>query len=300
VSSENVLVVVAGPTAVGKTRVAIDVARQLKAKIISADSRQIFRELTIGTAKPSPEELRIVPHHFINSHSITEQYDAATFANEALAQIHMLFKSDKYVVVCGGSGLYLRALIEGFDDIPEVNEAIRGKLIEQYKSHGLKFLQDQMKTLDPEHLSVIDSENPHRLIRALEVKIATGLSISSFQKKKKIKHDFSIIKIGLELPREQLYQRIDQRMDKMIEAGLFEEAKNLLPYKSHQALQTVGYQEIFGYFEGVYDKEETIRLLKRNSRRYAKRQLTWFKRDAEIKWFSPDNVESILNYVTAN
>jgi tRNA dimethylallyltransferase len=300
VSSENVLVVVAGPTAVGKTKVAIDIAKFLRSQIISADSRQIFRELTIGTAKPSPEELSLVPHYFINSHSITEQYDAATFASEALAQIHTLFKSDKYVVVCGGSGLYLRALIEGLDDIPEVSETIREQLIEQYKIHGLKFLQDQMRTLDPEHLSVLDSENPHRLIRALEVKIATGLSISSFQKKKKIKHDFSVIKIGLELSREQLYERIDLRVDRMIEAGLFEEAKNLLPYKSHRALQTVGYQEIFGYFEGLYDKDEAVRLLKRNSRRYAKRQLTWFKRDVEMKWFSPDNLESIFNYIAAD
>lgn len=292
--------VIAGPTAVGKTKVAIDVARSLKAQIISADSRQIFRELTIGTAKPTPEELNLVQHYFVNSHSITEQYDAATFADEALAQIHMLFKSDKYVVVCGGSGLYLRALIDGFDDIPQVSETVREELIEQYKKHGLKFLQDQMMTLDPGHFSVIDSENPHRLIRALEVKIATGLSISSFQKKKKIEHAFAIKKVGLELPREQLYQRIDLRMDKMIEAGLFEEAKNLLPYKSHQALLTVGYQEVFGYFEGLYDKDEAIRLLKRNSRRYAKRQLTWFKRDEEMRWFSPDYLESILNYITGD
>jgi tRNA dimethylallyltransferase len=288
---------IAGPTAVGKTKVAIDVARSLRAQIISADSRQIFREMTIGTAKPTTDELSHVRHHFINTHSIAEPYDAATFASEALVQIHKLFKSDKYVVVCGGSGLYLRALIDGFDDIPEVNETIREELNEQFKNHGLKFLQQQMMALDPEHFSLIDTENPHRLIRALEVKIATGLSISSFQKKKKIEHDFAIKKVGLELPREQLYQRIDQRMDKMIGAGLFEEARNLLPYKSHQALQTVGYQEIFGYFDGLYDGDEAIRLLKRNSRRYAKRQLTWFKRDAEMKWFSPDDLESILSYI---
>jgi tRNA dimethylallyltransferase len=300
VSSENVLVVIAGPTAVGKTRVAIDVARRLNAQIISADSRQIFRELTIGTAKPTPEELKLVPHHFIDSHSIIEQYDPATFGNEALARIHTLFKSDQYVVVCGGSGLYVRALIDGFDDIPEVSDTIREELNKQFESHGIKFLQQQMMSLDPEHFSSIDTENPHRLIRALEVKIATGLSISSFQKKKKMEHEFAIKKIGLELPREQLYQRIDLRMDNMIKAGLFEEVEKLLPYKSHQALQTVGYQEIFGYLEGSYDREEAIRLLKRNSRRYAKRQLTWFKRDTEMKWFSPDDLDSILEYITTD
>jgi tRNA dimethylallyltransferase len=300
VSSENVLVVITGPTAVGKTKVAIDVARRLKAQIISADSRQIFRELTIGTAKPSPEELKLVPHYFINSHSIAEQYDAATFASEALAQIHTLFKSDQFVVVCGGSGLYVRALIDGFDEIPEVSDTIREELNTQFKNHGLKFLQERMMAIDPEHFSVIDNKNPNRLIRALEVKIATGLSISSFQKKTKLDHKFSIKKIGLELPREQLYQRIDLRMDNMIEAGLFEEAEKLLPYKSHQALQTVGYQEIFGYLEGLYDKDEAVRLLKRNSRRYAKRQLTWFKRDTDIKWYSPDDLESILRFITAN
>jgi tRNA dimethylallyltransferase len=300
VSSENVLIVIAGPTAVGKTRVAIDVAKHLNAQIISADSRQIFRELTIGTAKPSTSELSLVPHHFINSRSITEQYDAAQFAEEALSRIKALFESRKFAIVCGGSGLYIRALIDGFDDIPEVSETIREELNEQYERHGLHFLQERMLQLDPEHFSTIDNKNPHRLIRALEVKIGTGLSISSFQKKKKPEHDFEIKKIALELPREQLYQRIDLRMDKMIEAGLFEEVEKLVPYKSHQALQTVGYQEIFGYFEGLYDKEEAIRLLKRNSRRYAKRQLTWFKRDEEMKWFSPDDLQSIIDYITAH
>jgi tRNA dimethylallyltransferase len=297
---KNNLVVIAGPTAVGKTRIAIEVARHFSTEIISVDSRQFFRELNIGTAKPSLVELEQIPHHFVNSHSISEKYDAAQFAEDALDRISTLFSNHDYLIVCGGSGLYIKALIEGFDDIPEVSETIREELNEQFKNHGLKFLQQRMMVLDPEHFSVIDNENPHRLIRALEVKIATGLSISSFQKKKKLEHDFTIKKVGLELPREQLYQRIDQRMDHMIEAGLFEEARTLLPYKSHQALQTVGYQEIFGYFDGLYDKDEAIRLLKRNSRRYAKRQLTWFKRDAEMKWFYPDDLESIINYITVD
>ena len=288
---------VVGPTAVGKTSVAIEVAEHFKTEIVSADSRQFFTELNIGTAKPSTEDLRRVKHHFVNSHSIKDQYDAAQFANEALKKIQELFTSHQFVVVCGGSGLYIKALTEGFDDIPETDPAIRAALIQDYEEKGIEFLQSRMQKMDPDHFDKIDKQNPHRLIRALEVKIGTGNSIASFQKKERIRHDFEILKIGLELPREILYQRIDDRMDGMISEGLFEEAERLLPFKSHQALQTVGYQEIFAYLQGEYNKDEAIRLLKRNSRRYAKRQLTWFKRDGEIEWFSPQNIQGIINYI---
>lgn len=291
--------VVAGPTAVGKTAIALVLARQLQTEIVSADSRQFFRELTIGTAKPSEAELRTVPHHFINSHSITEDYDAAQFGRDALPVIHSIFQHHDYAILCGGSGLYIKAVCEGFDNIPEVPEEVRDALTTQFNHHGIEWLQQRMAELDPEHLKTIDRQNPHRLIRALEVKIATGMSISSFRKNEKLQHDFDIVKVGLELPREELYRRIDDRMDQMIAAGLFEEAARLYGYKSHQALQTVGYQEIFDFMDGAYDKEEAVRLLKRNSRRYAKRQLTWFKRDPEMRWFGPGQVEEIVGYVTS-
>lgn len=295
--SEKKLIVIAGPTAVGKTALAIHVAHELQTEIISADSRQIYRELTIGTAKPSEAELKEVPHHFIDSHSITEDYDAARFGEEALRKIYTLFEKHDYVVVCGGSGLYIKALLEGFDDIPEVPDAVRDQLIEEFEAKGLLWLQNKMRELDPEHFRNIDHKNPMRLMRALEVIIATGKSISEFQKKVKKDLPFRVIKIGLELERAKLYERIDSRMDEMIAQGLFEEAQQLYPFKDKNALQTVGYQEIFDFMDGAYDREEAIRLLKRNSRRYAKRQLTWFKRDEEIKWFNPLNLEAVLECI---
>lgn len=291
---EKRLIVIVGPTAVGKTALAIRIASHYRTDIVSADSRQIFRELTIGTAKPNEVELAAVPHHFINSHSIRDDYDAATYGKEALEVINKLFHKHDDVVLCGGSGLYIKAVCEGFDDIPEVPDEVRDDLIRGYEENGLAWLQEKMKQLDPDHFKEIDQQNPHRLIRALEVKIATGSSIASFRTREKLKHNFGIVKIGLELPREELYERIDKRMDLMIEQGLFEEAEALHSFKNKNALQTVGYQEIFDEMDGLHDREETIRLLKRNSRRYAKRQLTWFKRDAEIRWFSPNDVNKIM------
>ncbi len=291
------LIVVIGSTAVGKTAVAIKLAQHFKTEIISADSRQIFKELTIGTAKPNEEELAAISHHFINSHSISESYDGAQYGRDALALIHQLFKKYDYLILCGGSGLYVKAVLEGFDDIPDVDDEIREELNRQYEKEGIVWLQEKMKKLDPEHFETIDKQNPHRLMRALEVKIGTGHSISTFRKKIKLQHPFSIVKIGLELSREVLNKRIDDRMDTMIHDGLFEEAKDLFPFKDQQALQTVGYQEIFNFMEGQYDKDEAIRLLKRNSRRYAKRQMTWFKRDNEIVWMNPANIDEIYKLI---
>jgi tRNA dimethylallyltransferase len=293
------LVVIVGPTAVGKTALAIRIASHFNTEIMSADSRQFFRELNIGTAKPSDLELKSVVHHFINNLSVEQDYDAAQYGVDALALIHQLFQRFDVIVVCGGSGLYLKGLLEGFDDIPEVSKDVRDSIIREYESHGIAWLQDQMKKLDPEHYNGLDKQNPHRLIRALEVKMGTGQSISDFRRNKKVEHSFNVIKIGLELPREELYDRIDRRMDSMIEQGLFDEAKSVYPFKDHNALQTVGYQEIFDYVDGLYDKEEAIRLLKRNSRRYAKRQLTWFKRDPQISWFKPDQYDAILDHINS-
>ncbi len=295
--SRKTLVVIVGPTAVGKTAVAISVAKHFHTEIISADSRQIYKELTIGTAKPTEVELNQVPHHFIDSHSIHEDYDAAQFGEEALNLICKLFELHDYLVVCGGSGLYIKALLEGFDDIPEVPDEIRDQLIEEFEDKGLLWLQNKMRELDTDHFQKIDQKNPVRLMRALEVKIATGRSIADFQISVKKQHPFKIVKVGLELDRLTLYKRIDERMDSMIASGIFEEAQKLYPHKNRNALQTVGYREIFEYLDGKYDKEEAVRLLKRNSRRYAKRQLTWFKRDEEIVWLRPDQLNELLNLI---
>jgi tRNA dimethylallyltransferase len=295
--SEKKLIVITGPTAVGKTAVSLELARFFGSPIISADSRQIFREMNIGTAKPSPSDLEEVKHYFVNSHSISQDYDAATYGREALELIHHLFSMQNMLIMCGGSGLYVKAVCDGFDDIPDVSNEIRQSLLQNHQQHGIVWLQQKMEELDPDYLKKIDRQNPQRLMRALEVVMGTGKSISSFQTMNKLKHDFEIIKIGLELSREVLYQRIDERMDKMIYDGLFNEAESLYKYKNHNALQTVGYQEIFDFMDGLYDKAEAIRLLKRNSRHYAKRQLTWFKRDDEIKWFDATAVNEIKNYI---
>jgi tRNA dimethylallyltransferase len=292
------LIVIVGPTAVGKTAVAIRLAQFLGTEIISADSRQIFKELNIGTAKPSEADLSLVEHHFINTKSIQDDYDAAAYGRDALQRISALFKEYDKVVLCGGSGLYIKAVCDGFDDIPEITKGVREELTQKYDRLGLEWLQSEMKLLDPDYFNEIDSKNPHRMIRALEVVICTGSSITSFQSKRKIKHPFSIIKIGLEIPREELYRSIDDRMDKMIHNGLFEEAEKLYPQRHRQALQTVGYKEIFDFMDGKYDQQEAVRLLKRNSRRYAKRQLTWFKRDLETHWFSPADFDKIIELVT--
>jgi len=291
------LIVIAGPTAVGKTAVAIQLAEHYHTEIISADSRQIFRELEIGTAKPTIEELSRVKHYFINTHSIQQDYDAGAYGRDALARITELFKIYDALILCGGSGLYIKAVLEGFDDMPVVPEGMREKIIEEYKQNGLEWLQQKLKKADPEYYEVVDIQNPHRLIRALELYEASGQSMHLLRAKKKIHHPFQVIRIGLNADREVLYQRIDKRMDAMIENGLFEEAERFYAQRELNALQTVGYREIFDYLEGKYDREEAIRLLKRNSRRYAKRQLTWFMRDEEMNWFKPDQIQDMIDLI---
>jgi tRNA dimethylallyltransferase len=289
------LIVVAGPTAVGKTAVAIAVAKHFHTVVISADSRQLFREMTIGTAKPTPEEQAQVRHYFVDSHSIDTPYDAAQYGRDALALIDTLFREHDVLVLCGGSGLYIKAVLEGFDEIPEVPESIRAELVEQFEAQGIGWLQARMEEEDPALLATLDRHNPHRLIRALEVKRGTGQSIATFRTQRQHTLPFHVHRVGLTLPREQLYARIDARMDVMVEAGLFEEARALYPLRAHNALQTVGYQEIFDWMDGQYDRNEAIRLLKRNSRRYAKRQLTWFQRDEAMRWHSPFDLDIILH-----
>jgi tRNA dimethylallyltransferase len=288
------LIVIAGPTGVGKTALAVKVAVALSTEIVSADSRQIYREMEIGTAKPSVEELKTVKHHFINSQSIHDPYDAGQFGRDALQLIHELFKIHDRIILCGGSGLYISAVCEGFDDMPDVPEGVREKIMTDYREKGLRWLQEEVRAADPEYFESVDRKNPQRLVRALELYVATGLPMMSLRKKKKLNHDFGIIRVGVELERASLYERIDSRVDKMMQAGLEAEARALYPLRHLNALQTVGYQELFGYFEGQYDLAEAVNLLKRNSRRYAKRQLTWFKRDQEMSWYAPDQGEAIL------
>ncbi len=289
------LILIAGPTAVGKTAAAISVAEKLKTEIISADSRQVFKELNIGTAKPSQAELKKIPHHFIGNKSIHENYDAGQYGRDATALIHQLFKKYDWLVMVGGSGLYIKAALEGFDEMPEVLEGLREKIAKEYSAYGLEWLQQEVADLDPEYFSTVDKQNPQRLMRALELLRSSGKTLNSIRANKKTDHPFEVIKIGLNIPREELYQRIDSRMDKMIEYGLFDEAKQFYPFKNSNALQSVGYREIFDYLDGLYDYEEAVRLLKRNSRRYAKRQLTWFLSDKEITWF--ENEDQILKWL---
>ena len=289
-------IVIAGPTAVGKTKLAIQIAQHFSTKIISADSRQCYKELNIGVAKPSDEELNQVQHFFINSHSIHDALNAADFESYALQHVESIFQENDYAVIVGGTGLYIKAFCGGMDHIPATPSEIRKEIIDHYNQFGLDWLNKQLQENDKEFSSKGEMQNPQRMMRALEVIRSTGKSILSFQSGKKEKRDFEIIKIGLELPRPLLYNQINNRVDQMIEMGLMDEVKSLIPFKSLNALQTVGYTELFDYFEGNIDKTSAIELIKQNTRHYAKRQMTWFKRDPEISWFEPV-FEPVLNHI---
>jgi tRNA dimethylallyltransferase len=296
-TGEKKLILIVGPTAVGKTELCLTLAKRFDTEIVSCDSRQFYREMHLGTAKPSSEELAQVRHHLIDSLSIEEEYDVKRFEKDALAILDEIFQRKSVAVMTGGSGLFADAITKGFDDIPEIDPQIRSRVIADFEEKGLEWLQGQIATVDPEYYEQVDRQNPQRLMRALEVSLGTGLKFSSFRIKAKVSRPFEVIKIGLERERDELYQRIDWRMDQMIDAGLFEEAASLFDRRHLNAMQTVGYSEIFGFLEGNYDRDEAIRLLKRNSRRYAKRQLTWFRRDPEIRWFHPDQTEEIIEWV---
>ena len=291
------LISVVGPTAVGKTKLAIEIAQYFGTEIISADSRQCYREMNIGTAKPSADELRLVKHHFINSHSIHDFFSAGAFEKAALAKLDDLFAELNPVVMVGGSGLYVEAVIEGLANIPKINTSIRTELVDKLNSNGLGPLFDTLNSVDPEYAQLVDKQNPQRIIRALEVFMGTGKPYSFWRNLDSAKRDFDIISVGLELDREELYKRIDRRMDVMIDEGLFNEADALFQFKDLNPLQTVGYKEIFNHKLGKYDYDECIRLLKRNSRRYAKRQLTWFKKNEKTRWFNPNEVSQIRNFI---
>jgi tRNA dimethylallyltransferase len=282
---QNTLVVIAGPTAVGKTAFSIELAQQLKTEIISADSRQLYKELTIGTAKPTSKELSSCPHHFINHISLKENYTAAQYEQEALGLCQKLFEKHPYIVLTGGSGLYIDALCNGFDDAPPSSPTIRKDLELLLNSKGIQALQDMLIALDPSYAQIVDMNNPQRLIRAIEINQLSGKNMSFFLKGKAKTRPFKILKICLTMERKILYERIDKRVDIMIKQGLEDEALAFYHLKNLNALQTVGYKEFFDYFEGKLSYTEAIEKIKQNSRNYAKRQLTWFKRDKSYTWF---------------
>jgi tRNA dimethylallyltransferase len=295
---QNTLVVIAGPTAVGKTAFSIEVAKELKTEIISADSRQFYKELTIGTAKPSAKELAACTQHFINNISLKENYTAAQYEQEALALCEILFTQHQQIVVTGGSGLYIDALCNGFDDAPPSDPNVRAELEHIFNSKGIKVLQELLMQLDPIYAQIVDINNPQRIMRAIEINQLSGKPMHFFQKGIPKKRPFSILKICLTMDRDQLYDRINKRVDQMIRQGLEDEALAYYHLKKLNALQTVGYKEFFDYFEGKYSYTEAVDKIKQNSRNYAKRQLTWFKRDKSYVWFDINkDKESILPYI---
>lgn len=288
------LIVIAGPTASGKTAVGIELARQLNTGIISADSRQFYREMAIGTAKPTPDELAQASHHFVNSHSITDSFNVGDFEQEGLALLSELFKQHPTAIMVGGSGLYIKAICEGFDQLPVADPAIRERLNMAYSLYGIGYLQDKLKQADPDYFREVDIHNPQRLIRALEVFESSGMPFSSYRTATKNHRPFNILKIGLLLPREKLYERINLRVDEMVKQGLVEEVQSLLPYRHLNALNTVGYSEIFDYLDGKTDLPSAIERIKQNTRRFAKRQMTWFNKDKEIHWIAPDTSAELI------
>ena len=297
-SKKPLLICVVGATAIGKTSLAIKLARAFNTEIISADSRQFFKEMSIGTAVPSKEELDAVPHHFIQNKSIFEDYSVGDFERDSLALLKILFEKNTVVVMVGGSGLYVDAVIKGLDNFPEVPSKIRDQLNFELAEKGIETLQRELKNIDPEYFKKVDIQNPHRLVRALEIHRATGRPYSSFLRKENPERDFNTIFIGLTAERELIYNRINLRVDIMMADGLLDEAKSLLSFRDKNALQTVGYRELFEYFDGKISLEEAISEIKKNTRRFAKRQNTWFKKNEAINWFGYDTQPNeIIDYI---
>ena len=290
------LIIVAGPTAVGKTALCVELAKILNTEIISADSRQFYSELNIGTAKPTIQEMQGVPHHFVGSHTITNHYSVGDYERDALILIEQLFQKYDNLILTGGSGMFLKVICEGIDPMPNAPLALRETLESRAKNEGIEILFDELKALDPSYANVVDIKNHQRIVRALEVCLDTGKPFSSFRIKQKVERNFEIIKFCLNRDREDLYERINLRMDLMLENGLLEEAKSLTSFKNHNALQTVGYKEVFDYFDEKCSFEEMVTMLKQNSRRYAKRQLTWFRNQDQYQWLMMNDnpLEKIL------
>lgn len=292
------LIVIVGPTGVGKTALCLNLAQRLDTVIINADSRQIYKEIPIGTAAPTKEEQDRVKHFFVGNLHIGDYYNAAMFENDVLKLLDKLFIERDFVVMSGGSMMYVDAVCNGIDDIPNVNDDVRKHVKADYEKYGLAAMCRLLERLDPEYYAIVDKNNPKRVIHAVEICISTGKTYTSFRTSTKKKRPFNIIKIGLIRERDELYRRIDMRVDNMVEAGLVDEATQMYPHKELNALNTVGYKELFSHFDGKYSLSEAIFRIKCDTHKYCRKQLTWFKRDNNIKWFSPDNVEEIINYVT--
>lgn len=293
----NLLIVILGPTGIGKSDIAIQLARQLETEIISADSRQFYREMSVGTAVPPEKDLKEVKHHFIRHISVESYYSASRFEEDAISFLHKHFISNKSIIMAGGSGLYIDAVCGTIDEIPEVDPEVRMHYLNRYEKEGIDPLRTELKLLDPEYYANTDIRNYKRILRALEIYGSTGKPYSSFLLKKGKERDFDILKLGLKMEREELYRRIDARVDRMIQNGLEQEARSLYHLRDLNALNTVGYKELFSYFDGDISLEKAIELIKRNSRRYAKRQITWWTRDKAIKWFDADDLDGILQYL---
>ncbi|MGV0964529.1 tRNA (adenosine(37)-N6)-dimethylallyltransferase MiaA [Empedobacter falsenii] len=298
IQNNKTLISIVGPTAIGKTNLAIEVAKHFQSEIISCDSRQFFKEMKIGTAVPSEEELAEVKHHFIQNISIHEKYSVGDFERDGLTFLDNYFETNDICVMVGGSGLYEKAITVGFDEFPEVDPKIREDLNNELAEFGIEKLQKELQEVDPKYFKEVDVFNKQRVTRALEIFRASGLPFSHFRNQDLNKRPFNIIKIGLELPREEMYDRINRRVDMMMNEGLLNEAKNLFPLKDLNALQTVGYRELFDFFEEKITLDFAIEEIKKNTRRFAKRQMTWFKKDETVNWFSPFEQENIINFIS--
>lgn len=298
--SKKTLIVIVGPTAIGKTALAIQLANYFTTEIISADSRQFYREMEIGTAKPSTNELAAAKHHFINSHSIKDSFNVGDFEKEAISLLEVLFQDHDQVVMVGGSGLFINAVCNGFDELPTANEETRNQLNALFTKKGIEFLQEKLKIADPEYYNEVDIQNPQRIIRALEVIETTRKPFSSFRTRIQKSRPFNIIKIGLNIDRKLLYDRINFRVDEMVKAGLFEEVESIKGFRHLNPLNTVGYTEVFQFLDGQLSREEAIEKIKQNTRRFAKRQITWFKKSEDIKWFEPNQFDEIIKYLSSN
>ena len=292
------LIVITGPTAVGKTNLCMDIAGQLGIPIINADSRQLFRQLPIGTAQPTKEQRARVRHYFVGTLDIGDYYSASMYEQDVMSLLQQLFAGSDYALLSGGSMMYIDAVCNGIDDIPTVDEETRSLMKRRLAEEGLEALVEELKRLDPEHYELVDRQNPRRVVHALEICHMTGKTYTSFRTSQKKQRPFEIIKIGLNREREELYQRINRRVDQMMEEGLLEEARIMLPYREANALNTVGYKELFNYFDGVWNLSEAVERIKGNTRRYARKQLTWFKRDTQMRWFHPDDQELMMNYIS--
>ena len=291
------LIVIAGPTGIGKTDLSIRLAKQYQAEIISCDSRQFYREMNIGTAVPNKKDLAEVKHHFIQNLSIENPYTVGDFEKDALTKIDELHQKNDVVIMVGGSGLYIDAVCKGLDDFPKIPTDIRARLNQRLVHEGIESLEQELNKLDPDYHKIVDKSNPHRIIRAIEVCLVSGKAFSSFRKKQEKTRAFNTIKIILNRDRETLYERINLRVNQMMKEGLLEEVKNLLPFREFNALQTVGYKELFAYFDGECNLETAIEEIKKNTRRYAKRQMTWFRRDPETLFFNPEEDKNINAYL---